>query len=248
MSNPKMDPTEALRNLGFKAPPDALSAFLAHATKNRLSPVELIEQLTALERREREVRNMTMRTRLAALGKFKPLDQFDWNHPKKINRPLYEKLLKFDFLDKAHNILFRGASGLGKSMLAQNLGFLALQRGCTVRFYTLGDALAKLTRPDTLSGFERRLRHFTKPDLLIIDELGYVPADARGGDVLYNVISRRHQERSTIITTNLAFKHWGTIFPGAACVGALVDRFTENCHVMHIEGESWRQKNGGAES
>lgn len=248
MSNLTMDPTEALRSLGYKASPEALSAFLAHATKNRLSPVELIEQLTALERREREARNIAMRTRLAALGKFKPLDQFDWSHPKKINRPLYERLLTFDFLGKAHNILFRGPSGLGKTTLAQNLGLFALQRGSTVRFSTLGDALAKLTRPDTLAGFERRLRQFTKPDLLIIDELGYVPADARGGDVLYNIISRRHQERSTIITTNLAFKHWGTIFPGAACVGALVDRFTENCHVMHVEGESWRQKNGGAES
>ena len=247
MPNP-MDPTEALKTLGFKTPPEAFSAFLIHATKNRLSPVELIEQLTALERREREARNMAMRMRLAALGKFKPLDRFDWNHPTKINRPLYEKLLTFDFIEKAHNILFRGASGLGKTTLAQNLAFLALMRGCTVRFSTLGDALAKLSRPDTLSGFEHRIRHFTKPDLLIIDELGYVPADARGGDILYNVISRRHQERSTIITTNLSFKHWGTIFPGAACVGALVDRFTENCQVVHIEGESWRQKNGGADS
>jgi DNA replication protein DnaC len=209
MPNPKMDLTEALKGLGFRTSPEALSAFVTHAPKNRLSPVEMMEQLTALERKEREARNLAIRTRLAALGKFKPLDRFDWNHPTKINRSLYEKLLTFDFIEKGHNVLFRGASGLGKTNLAQNLGLLALQRGCTVRFSTLADALAKLSRPDTLPAFERRLRHYTKPSLLIIDELGYIPADARGGDILYNIISRRHQESATIISTNLAFKQWG---------------------------------------
>ena len=77
---------------------------------------------------------------------------------------------------------------------------------------------------------------------MVLDELGYLPADARGGDLLYSIISRRHQQRPTIITTNLGFKQWGTIFPGAACVAALVDRFTESCHVLDIDADSWRQK------
>jgi DNA replication protein DnaC len=246
MPAPSPDLIPALADLGFKSSPEALRALLTHATKSRLSPVETLEQLLTLERREREGRNLQTRTRLAALGKFKPLDRFDWNHPRKINRKLYEQLLAFDFLDTAHNVLLRGASGLGKTTLAQNLGWLALQKGATVRFATLGQALADMDKHDTPMGFERKLRHYIKPTLLIIDELGYLPADSRGGDILYNVISRRHQERSTVITTNLAFKQWGTIFPGAACVGALVDRFTENCHVLNIEGESWRQREGQA--
>jgi DNA replication protein DnaC len=236
------DLLEGLQAIGLRSSKDALTALLTHATKSRLSHVQLLEQLVALERKEREARNLAVRTRLATLGSFKPLDRFDWNHPRKINRPLFEKLLSFDFLERGHNVLFRGASGLGKTTLAQNLGFLALQRGASVRFSTLAETLARLSRPDTLPAFERTLRQYTKPDLLIIDELGYLPADARGGDILYNIISRRHQQRSTIITTNLPFKQWGTIFPGAACVAALVDRFTENCHVIGIEGESWRQK------
>jgi DNA replication protein DnaC len=233
---------EALRSLGLRASPDALAALFAHATKSRLSPLQTVEQLIALERKEREVRNLAQRTRLATLGKFKPLDQFDWNWPRKINRTLYEQLLDGAFIDPAANVLLRGPSGVGKTTLAQNLGHFALQQGYRVRFTTLAQALADLSKHDSLAAFERRLRTYTKPALLLIDELGYLPADARGGDILYNIISRRHQLRPTVITTNLAFKHWGTIFPGAACVAALVDRFTESCHTLDIDADSWRQK------
>ncbi len=84
--------------------------------------------------------------------------------------------------------------------------------------------------------------HRGNPQLLVIDEIGYLPCDSRSADLLYNVISRRHLQRSTIISTNLAFKLWGTVFPGAACVAALVDRFVQHCHVIDIDADSWRQK------
>ena len=242
MTNPSADLPAALRTLGLRAPSDALSALFVHATKSRLSPIQTIEQLIALEHREREVRNLAQRTRLADLGKFKPLDQFDWNWPRRIDRALYEQLLGGEFIGAGANVLLRGPSGTGKTCLAQNLGFAALQQGHRVRFTTLARAITDLSKHDSLPAFERRLRTYTKPALLILDELGYLPADARGGDLLYNIISRRHQQRPTIITTNLGFKQWSTIFPGAACVAALVDRFTESCHVLDIEGDSWRQK------
>ena len=242
MTAPSADVPAALRGLGLRAPGDALAALFAHATQSRLSPIETIEHLIALEHREREVRNLAQRTRLAALGKFKPLDQFDWNWPRRIDRTLYEQLLGCEFIGTGANVLLRGPSGTGKTSLAQNLGFIALQQGHRVRFTTLAQALADLSKHDSLPAFERRLRTYTKPALLILDELGYLPADARGGDLLYNIISRRHQQRPTIITTNLGFKQWGTIFPGAACVAALVDRFTESCHVLDIDADSWRQK------
>ncbi len=225
MTHPNGNVPEALKSLGLRASPDALAAFFAHATKSRLSPIQTVEQLITLERKEREVRNLAQRTRLATLGKFKPIDQFDWNHPRKIDRALYEQLLDGAFIENAANVLLRGQSG-----------------GYRVRFTTLAQALADLSKHDSLAAFERRLRIYTKPTLLLIDELGYVPADARGGDILYNIISRRHQLRPTVITTNLAFKHWGTIFPGAACVAALVDRFTESCYKIDIDADSWRQK------
>jgi len=106
--------------------------------------------------------------------------------------------------------------------------------GYRVRFTTLAQALADHSKHDSLAAFGRRLRTYTEP--------AYVPADARGGDNLYNIISRRHQQRPMVITTNLAFKHWSMIFPGAASVAALVDRFTESCYTLDIDADSWRQK------
>ena len=128
-------------------------------------------------------------------------------------------------------------------MLAQNLALAALAAGHRVRFVTLASALADLLRQESLPVVERRVKRYTDPDLFVLDELGYIPADSRGADILYNVITRRHKTRSTIITTNLAFKDWAPVFPSAACVGALVDRFTEQCHFVDIDADSWRQKN-----
>jgi len=238
------DVTEELRRLGFRASVDAQRALLEQLTKSRASPVEAWEKLVALERREREAKNLARRTRFATLGNFKTLDGFDWNHPKSIDRALYEELHGLDFVERGENALLRGASGLGKTMLAQNLGLAALEKGYTVRFTTLASALADLLKQESLPAVDRRLRRYARPDLLILDELGYVPFDSRSADLLYNIISRRHEAKSTVISTNLAFKQWGTVFPGAACVNALVDRFVQHCHVLDIEGESWRQKEG----
>ena len=95
-----------------------------------------------------------------------------------------------------------------------------------------------------MPAFERRLKRYVRPDVLVLDELGYLPCDSRAADILFNIISRRHEQRSTVISTNLAFKQWGTVFPGAACVVALVDRFAQHCHRVDIDADSWRDKHG----
>jgi len=237
---PSDDVVDGLKQLGFRAGRDGLAAFLTHAHKSRLGPTETLEQVIALERRAREATNLARRTRAAYLGKFKPLDRFDWAHPRKIDRALVERLIGLDFVARGDNVLLRGPSGVGKTMLAQNLGQAALVAGYTVRFTTLAAALADLLRQESVPAFERRLKRYLHPDLLILDELGYLPCDSRAADIIYNIVSRRHEDRSLVITTNLAFKQWGTVFPGAACVGALVDRFAQHCHRVDIDADSWR--------
>lgn len=236
------DVFDDLKALGFRADGDALRSMLEALTKARASPIESCEKLIALERRERDRQNLDRRTQTADLGDFKTLERFDWNHPKSIDRHLFDRLYSLDFIERAENVLLRGTPGLGKTTLAQNLGMAALLKGYTVRFITLAQALADLLKQESLPAFERRLRRYTHVDLLALDEIGYLACDTRAADLLYNIISRRHEKHSTIITTNLPFKQWPTIFPGAACVVAMVDRFVQHCHVMDIEGESWRPK------
>lgn len=235
---------DALRALGMRVSREALSSWLAHAIKSKHGPVELCEQLVQLERRERERRNLAARTRHAALGSVSALDRFDWAFPREIDRALFEQLLTLDFARRAENVLFRGPSGVGKTTLSQQLGVMALAAGMTVRFSTLASAMADLMKQESTPALERRLKRYTQPKVLILDEIGYLPCDSRAGDLLYTIISRRHEQRSTVLTTNLAFKHWDTVFSGAACVGALVDRFAQHCHAMDIDGDSWRQHRG----
>jgi len=236
------DLASRLRRLGLRVRRDALTAFLEHVHKSRLGPTETLEQLVDLEDRARAAVNLARRTRFACLGSFKTIDRFDWAHPEKIDRALIERLAELDFVAQAENVLLKGGSGLGKTMIAQNLANAALAAGYTVRFSTLASALADLLNQESMPAFERRLRRYTRPDLLVLDELGYLPCDTRAADILYNIINRRHEQRSTVISTNLAFKQWGNTFPGAACVVALVDRFAQHCHRVEILGESYRDK------
>jgi DNA replication protein DnaC len=234
---------DLLARLGMRLSREAFEALLTHAHKSRLSPAQIIEQLCAVEQHERDARNLARRTKAAAIGPCTALDKFDWNHPRTIDRPLYEQLLTLEFLGRGENVLLRGQAGVGKTTLAQNLGLRALERGHTVRFSTLPAALADLLRQESLPATERRLKRYTFPDLLILDELGYVPCDSRAADLLFHIVSRRHEKRSVVLTTNLAYKQWGSVFHDASCLGALVDRFAQHCHTLDIDAESWRHKN-----
>jgi DNA replication protein DnaC len=236
------DLVDDLRRLGIRTTIEPLRAFLAHAIQARLGPLETVEQLVTIERRERERRNLERRTRGAHLGMVTPLDRFDWSHPRRIDRALIDKLHTLAFIEAAQNVLFRGPSGVGKTTLAKHLGLAALERGHSVRFATLAEVLADLLKQESAPAIERRLRRYVLPDVLILDEVGYLPCDADAANLLYAIIDRRHEKRATIVTTNLSFKQWGSVFPGAACVVALVDRFAQHCHVVDIDADSWRQR------
>ncbi len=241
---PPVDVAELLKSIGFRLSKETLRALLDEMHKKKISPTQVCEQIVAAETRERARRNLDRRARFAALGSISSIDTFDWAWPKAIDKDLVDKLLTLAFVDDNENVLLRGPSGLGKTTIAKNLGHLALQKGLRVRFTTIAAMLTDIGKQDGFLAMERRMRRYTQPQLLILDELGYVPHGARGADHLFNIISQRHEHAATVITTNLAYKKWGDVFDGAASINAAVDRFAQHCHVVDIDGDSYRQRRG----
>ena len=237
-----VDTFDLLASAGFRAPRATLQKQLEALVRERATPTETLEVMTQLELHSRAATNLARRTKLATLATVAPLDRFDWNYPRHIDRAAYEALLTMDFVRAGTNVLLRGPSGVGKTTLAQNLGVAALSAGLSVRFTTLAQCVSDLLRQESTPALTRRLRRYTAPDLLLLDELGYLPSEPRAADLLYQIQSARHGRRSTVISTNLAFKQWGTMFGQAGSVTPLVDRFTEDCVVLDIEGDSWRQR------
>lgn len=207
-----------------------------------LSKQAWVREYLGVEEDERSRRSLERRIRAARLGAFKAMADFDWDWPKSVDRDQVEDLLQLGFLADATNVVLLGPSGTGKTMIAQNLGYQALQHGHTVLRVTTSEMLNDLAAQDSSAALTRRLRRYCRPRLLILDEVGYLSYDARYGDLLFEVISRRHQQRSTVLTTNRPFSEWTQVFAAAACVSALVDRIVHRVEIVQITGESYRQK------
>ena len=150
--------------------------------------------------------------------------------------------MELNFIAEAANVVLVGNNGVGKSMLARNVAHQALIHGHTVRFTTAGELLGDLSALDSDAALRRRLRHYAAPDLLVIDELGYLSYSNRHADLLFELVCRRYESKSTMVTTNKSFAEWSTVFPNAACVVSLVDRLVHHSEVIVIEGESYRLK------
>ena len=152
--------------------------------------------------------------------------------------------MTLDFLQSATNAILGGSSGLGKTTIAQNIAHQAtLQgQGHTVLFTTAGQLLGELASLDSDSALRYRLRRYAAPSLLVVDEVGYLSYSNRHADLLFELISRRHEKKSTLVTTNKSFGEWSEVFPNAACVVALIDRLVHHAEIIPIKGESYRHK------
>jgi DNA replication protein DnaC len=238
-TTPTNDLAAQLEQIGLRVIPPNLDDFLARATKTRWSPRMLLEQLAQEEVRERSRRSLERRLRMSGIKRFKPMADFEWSWPTKIEREVIERILTLDFLREARNFVLVGRNGLGKTMIAQNICHAAVLAGYSVLFRTAAAIIEDL-RQEMVEGRRRKLRSYGKADLLCIDEVGYLTFDDRAADILYEVINRRYERKSVIVTTNRLFKEWNEVFPNATCITTLLDRLLHHADVTLLEGESYR--------
>jgi DNA replication protein DnaC len=227
----------------LKARLKALGLFGLIACWEQIADKPWLTDVLALEERERQKRGLERRMRNARIGLFKSMVDFDWTWPKKVDREAIDDLFGLAFLKTGHNGVLVGPNGVGKTMILKNIAHHAILRGHTVRFATASDMLADLAAQDSSSALARRLRRYTIPQLLCVDEVGYLSYDNRYADLLFEVVTRRYEAHKPILlSTNKAFAQWGDVFPHAACVVTLVDRLIHRAEVIDIEAESYRLK------
>jgi DNA replication protein DnaC len=215
----------------------------ANAAKKSLAHLDYLAQLIEGEATLRADRAVARRIQSARFPVIKTLDTFRWDWPKKINRLQIQDLFRLQFIQDHANVILLGTVGLGKTHLASALGYAACQQGISVLFANAIDVINTLHAAQTKGTLKTELRRYTSPSLLILDEIGYLPIDQRGADLLFQVISARYERGSIILTTNKAFKQWPAIFNGDSTItSAVLDRLLHHGHTIVLEGSSYRMK------
>ena len=206
------DLSTRLRSLGLYALGDQLDDVVARATKKRFSPTQLFEYVATLEEHERARRSVERRMTHCKLGRFKVMADFDWDWPSRIPADAIHSALDLDFIKRGHNIVLIGSQGLGKTMVAKNIVHNAVLAGHSALFVTAADLLLDLAGQESARALQRRMKHYARFACLCIDEIGYLEYEQRAADLLFQLVSKRYEKKSLILTTNKSFSDWPSIF------------------------------------
>ena len=213
------------------------------AAQQSWSHVEYLSRLIDAQYQQHLQHTVQRRIQAARFPVFKTLEQFHWDWPKKINRLQVQNLFRLEFLAQKANAIFLGTVGLGKSHLAIALGYAACLECHSVLFANAIDAINHLSAAQKKSALKAELKKYLRPELLILDEIGYLPIDQHGADLLFQIISQRYERGSIVLTTNKPFKQWASIFNNDSVVAsAVLDRLLHHAETVIIEGPSFRMK------
>lgn len=222
---------------------DNFETLADQAAGKQWSHVDYLSALVRGEAAARLDRSIARKIRLARFPVIKTLEQFRWSWPTLINRAAVQNLFRLNFIEEKSNVIFLAGVGLGKTHLATALGYEACLRGNSVLFTTAIDVINTLSAAQHANRLKTELKKYLSPSILILDELGYLPIDKHGADLLFQVISLRYEQGSIIITSNRAYKHWPQLFNNdSTLTSALLDRLLHHAETILIEGKSYRMK------
>ena len=234
---------EQLRALKLTRIAPVVDTIAQACAREKAGYLDFLSRLLEVELEERRERKVEMLQRFAAFPYKKSLEQFDFDFQPTVDRRLVRDLQTLRFLEHGENVILVGPPGTGKTMLSVGLGLKACAAGRRVLFTTADDLVSALSRAFQENRLEEKLKVYTNPSLLIIDEIGYLPLDKLQSNLLFQVISKRYERGSMIVTSNKGFSAWGEVFAGDPVIAsAILDRLLHHSHVINIRGESYRLK------
>ena len=231
-----------LDELGFTEVEPYLSEYLTKVSKENVSVQDALINITDREIKLRNKRAAQIQVAVSHFPYVKSLEEYDYTFQPSVNKAEIKDLATLRFLEHAENILFFGTPGTGKTHLATALGIEAAKHRNITYFITCHDLIQTLRKAYDENRLEARLKHFAKYKLLVIDEIGYLPIDKIGANLFFQLIAKRYEHTSTIITTNQPFSKWGEVFSDAMLANAILDRLLHHAHVIKMVGPSYRTK------
>lgn len=230
-----------LRTLGFEFTPDRLPELLEESVREEHSLPEFLENILTQERHAREERRVRTALKLSGLSLGKTLEEYDYSFQQGVNKNQMDLLATTEFAKRKENVLFLGPPGVGKSHLAQGLGIRAIQNGFSVTFTSADNLIERMRRDEQNPNRKPNRRKFMSTSVLIIDELGFQALDRKDAHHLFKVISHRYEKGATIITSNKSISQWPEMLAGDEILAtAILDRLLHHCHVVNIDGRSYR--------